>query len=326
MAYKEVMGLIYGKDMPYGRDSLGRTEDLERLTKNDLKRFYNENYHPSRVVLAVTGRFDFENLQSEIEKIFSSWSGRSQPINFTREKVNRNASIASVEMSHKSQVDLVFGARAVERNSPHYYPLSLGNLVLGRMGLYGRLGKNVREERGLAYYSYSAVQARLYDGNLSIFAGVNPRNVEKAIEGITEEISRISTESLNESELAGARKNATGSLSISLDTSTERINIIHDMEYYNLGIDYLDKYPEILSQITSDQVLNDFAKYFSVDQISMAAAGPLSDGKLNSQRMHCKFLTKAQKDRLTEQWNIIWNRSEQDCRKTKNHSKRLKVL
>ena len=66
---------------------------LERLTKNDVKRFYNENYHPSRVVLAVTGRFDFENLQSEIEKMFSSWSGRSQPINFTREKVNRNASI-----------------------------------------------------------------------------------------------------------------------------------------------------------------------------------------------------------------------------------------
>ena len=280
MAYKEVMGLIYGKDMPYGRDSLGTAKDLERLTRNDLRLFYDENYHPSRVVLAITGRFVFENLRNEIEKMFSSWNGRSRPINFTQGKVKQNAGIASVEMSHKSQVDLAFGARAVERNSPSYYSLSLGNLILGRMGLYGRLGKNVREERGLAYYSYSVVQARLYSGNLSIFAGVNPRNVEKAIEGITEEISRISTESLSENELAGAKKNAVGSLSISLDTSIERVNIIHDMEYYNLGNDYLDKYHEILSQITSEQILNDFAKFLSVDRISMAAAGPLGDGKL----------------------------------------------
>jgi len=297
MAYKEVMGLIYGKDMPYGRDSLGKSEELERLTRSDLKRFYDENYHPSRVVLAMTGKLDFEELRDEIGKLFSSWSG-SQGINFTREKVNRNASMASVEMSHKSQVDLVFGARAVDRNSPHFYSLNLGNLVLGRMGLYGRLGENVREEKGLAYYSYSVVQARLYDGNLSIFAGVNPRNVEKAIEGITEEISRISTESLSEDELAGARKNATGSLSISLDTSIERVNIIHDMEYYNLGIDYLDRYPEILSKITPEQVLSDFAKYFSVDRISMAAAGPLGDGKFKLPKDTMKIMGRSSKRQI----------------------------
>lgn len=281
VAYKELMGLIYGKKMPYGRDSLGKKKDLRHLSRRDLKLFYEKNYLPTRVVLGIIGRFEFDTLRNTIERMFSSWSGTHEPLTFRTKIKPSHPKIVKIAMNHKSQVDLAIGARAVERNSRHYYSLNLGNLVLGRMGLYGRLGKNVREKRGLAYYSYSVVNAKLFAGSLNIFAGVNPLNVEKAFEGIVEEISKISTESLTENELAAARKNALGSLSIALDTSIERVKIIHDIQYYGLGIDYLERYAEILSQVTAKQILDDFAKYLSVDRVSMAAVGPVSNKRLS---------------------------------------------
>ncbi|MGH2639564.1 MAG: M16 family metallopeptidase, partial [Rhabdochlamydiaceae bacterium] len=240
VAYKELMALIYGRDAPYGRNSLGVQEDIERLEARDLKLFYEQNYRPSRVVFAVTGRYDPEDFKSKIDRLFSSWSdekrGSSEiALNFDFPRGN----LSTLEMGHKSQVDLALGTRTVPRKSPSYYSLSLGNLILGRMGLYGRLGKNVRELKGIAYYCYSIIQARLYSGHLGIFAGVHPRNLEKAIEGITEEIYRITTEPLSETEILAAKRNALGSLDISLDTSIERVNVIHDIEYYDLGIDYL---------------------------------------------------------------------------------------
>jgi zinc protease len=180
-------------------------------------------------------------------------------------------------MKHKSQIDLALGSRGVARSSPMYYSLNLGNLILGRLGLYGRLGKNVREEKGVAYYSYSILQAKLFSGQIGVFAGVNPKNVEKAISGITEEITRITNEAISEKELETAKRNLLGSLSISLDTSIERVGIIHDIAYYGLGLDYLERYPRILETISSDQVLKSCNEIMNLDRISLVAAGPLDN-------------------------------------------------
>ena len=179
-------------------------------------------------------------------------------------------------MSHKSQVDLALGAKAVPRGSSEYYTLNLGNLILGRIGLYGRLGKNVREEKGLAYYCYSMLQSRLFSGHIGIYAGVNPKNVQGAIDGIAEEVNRISREPLSQEEVSTGRKNLKGSLSISLESSLERASIIHDIEYYGLGLDYISKYPAILEQVNPESVISSFEKYFTPEKLRLVAAGPVT--------------------------------------------------
>ena len=64
-----------------------------------------------------------------------------------------------------------------------------------------------------------------------------------AIDGITEEVSRISSEPLSQEEVSTGRRNLKGSLSIALESSLERASIIHDIEYYELGLDYISRYP-----------------------------------------------------------------------------------
>jgi zinc protease len=285
-AYRRLVELIFGRDEPYGRDSLGTPDDLNRLTKEDLVRFHEENYFPDRVVFAITGGYNYGRVREKLDKIFSSWkrNEKSKKI-FYQERAADNPRASVVELKHKSQVDLAIGTRAVPRSSEYYYPLNLGNLILGRLGLYGRLGKNIREDRGLAYYSFSALQAKLYSGFFGIFAGVNPANLEKAVEGIMEEITKITSQSISEKELETAKRNSTGSLSISLDTSSERVGIIHDIEYYNLGLDYLERYPGILERISGEEILQCFQKFVSPDRLSMVAVGPVENRNLRLPRI-----------------------------------------
>ncbi len=119
---------------------------------------------------------------------------------------------------------------------------------------------------------------------------MNPKNVQEAIDGIAEEVDRISREPLSQEEVSTGRKNLKGSLSISLESSLERASIIHDIEYYGLGLDYISKYPAILEQINPESVISSFAKYFTPEKLRLVAAGPvppestlsLDSGKVNS--------------------------------------------
>jgi len=95
-----------------------------------------------------------------------------------------------------------------------------------------------------------------------------------------EEITKITTHSITERELVTSKRNSIGSLSISLDTSSERVGIIHDIEYYNLGLDYLERYPGILEGISSEEILRSFQKFVSPERLSMVAAGPVDNRNL----------------------------------------------
>jgi len=282
-AYRRLVELVFGRDEVYGRDPLGRQDELAKLEKNDLSRFHDENYHPDRLVIAMTGGYEFDLVRAKIDKIFSSWKkGTGAKFSYRESKENAPDKASAVQMKHKTQVDLAMGLKAVPRSSRGYYPLNLGNLVLGRLGLYGRLGKNVREERGLAYYSFSALQSKLFSGLFGVFAGVNPTNLGRAAEGIFQEVARITTEPIPQKELETAKRNSLGSLSISLDTSVERVAILHDIEYNNLGLDYLERYPAILDRVSSEEILSLFQKYVKLDQLSIVAAGPIDDRALES--------------------------------------------
>jgi zinc protease len=277
MAYKGLMELEYGKDKPYGKNTLGVFEDVERLNSEDTRKFHEEYYNPDAMILAATGRFDFDVLVSQVESAFANWNKRS----LGSAKANGQLEIPkpssrTVKMEHKSQVDIALGARAVPRKSKEFYPLNLGNLMLGRIGLYGRLGKYVRDEKGLAYYCYSILSARILAGHIAVLAGVNPKNLDMALEEILKQIGRISSEPLSKDEMEKGKKNLRGSMSMALESSVERVNLIHEIEYHSLGLDYLERYPSLIDSVTAEDSLESFAKYFKPKDVSIVVAGPVS--------------------------------------------------
>src|SRR5262249_55437554 len=144
-----------------------------------------------------------------------------------------------VELPGKTQADVVIGLPAISRRHPDYYALDLGNLILGRLGLNGRIGKNVRERQGLAYYSYSALGGGLGPGAWAARAGVNPANVERAVEAILAEVSAVCQAPVDEDELSDAQNYVTGVLPLALESNDGVARTMLSIELYDLGLDYL---------------------------------------------------------------------------------------
>src|SRR3954452_5023321 len=88
----------------------------------------------------------------------------------------------ATEIAGKSQADVVVGSTTINRGHADYYALELANLILGRLGLMGRLGANVRDKQGLAYYAYSGIEPARTASVWSSRAAVPPDNVERALE------------------------------------------------------------------------------------------------------------------------------------------------
>ena len=93
-------------------------------------------------------------------------------------------------MMNKAQADIAYGFTTIVRSDPSYYAYTLMNNALGQYGIGGRLGDNIRESQGMAYYVFSSFDANVVEGPLFVRAGVNPNNVERAIAAIDTEIRK----------------------------------------------------------------------------------------------------------------------------------------
>lgn len=109
----------------------------------------------------------------------------------------------------------------------------------------------------------------------TISAGVNPTNLEKAISSIRAEMDRLRSEPFSRDEIRDGKDNQVGSLIVSLERNAEVASQLHRMEYYGLGMDFLDRYAEIVTELPEEQVREVAAKYFSPGDSSIVVAGPV---------------------------------------------------
>jgi zinc protease len=184
-------------------------------------------------------------------------------------------------MPDKSQSDIVLGLPGPRRSAPDYLEASIANTILGVFGMMGRLGQTVREEQGLAYYAYSSLQGGLGPSPWSVSTGVAPQNVEKAISSVIDEVERLLKEPIPIEELDDTKAFRTGSLPVGLETNDGLAGVITDIEFYGLGLDYLQELPDRINGMTVDTVQRAAGSYLSVDQLAIVVAGPDEENKSN---------------------------------------------
>jgi zinc protease len=147
------------------------------------------------------------------------------------------------------------------------------NLILGQIGLMGRLGESVRERQGMAYYAFSDLRAGLLPGPWWIRAGVNPANEDRALSSILDEIGRFQDAGPDASELADAKEYLVGSMAVRLETNGGIAQTLADIELYELGLDYLERYPSIIRKLSAED-LKRAATRLSTRDYYAAIAGP----------------------------------------------------
>src|SRR5262249_28351898 len=140
-----------------------------------------------------------------------------------------------VPMMGKSQTDIAYGVIGIPRSHPDYYAWWLMNTVLGEFALGGRLGDNIRERQGMAYYVSSTLGAGPIAGPLMVRAGVSAENVTRTVTAIDAELERMAVDGPTEQEFTESRQYLVGSMPLQLETNLGIAEYLQGVEFFGLG-------------------------------------------------------------------------------------------
>jgi zinc protease len=261
---------------PYSRPEDGYPETVQAITQEDLVAFHRSYYGPHGMVITVVGAVEPGQAIEKVTQILGDWSNPDQPdmVQLPPTGLPQEPLTRKVDIPGKYQSDLCIGAVGPRRRSPDYLPAALGNNILGVFGMMGRIGEVVREKAGLAYFAYSSLSAGMGPGPWSVTAGVDPANVEKAIDLIRSEIARFISEPISVEELSDSQANFIGRLPLSLESNNGVAGALVNLERYDLGLDYYRQYPDLVRAVTREQVLETARGYLAEDRLGVAVAGP----------------------------------------------------
>ncbi|MGB8981291.1 MAG: pitrilysin family protein [Anaerolineales bacterium] len=270
-----VFDQILYKGHPYSRPEDGYPETVQKIRREDLVRFHREHYGPRGMVIAVVGAVKPEEAIRQVRRALGGWQSRGQketpelpPLKLMKKTVSRHYRIAG-----KSQSDLIIGTNGPMRRDPEFMSASIGNNILGQFGMMGRIGDVVREKSGLAYYAYSSLNAGLGPGSWEVNAGVSPQNVKKASGLIVDELKRFVQEGVTAGELADTQANFIGRLPLSLESNGGVASALLNIERHDLGLDYYQRYEGLVSEVSSEDVLNTARKFIDPERLAIAVAG-----------------------------------------------------
>lgn len=260
---------------PYALPVSGTPQTIQSVTINDLKEFHANYFSPFGLVISIVGGVKPDDAIHMVGNTLGAWhkaASHHQPElpPFTPPAKSFRGHVA---LKAKSQTDLIIGALAPATMGEAFNIASLGNNILGVFGMMGRIGESVREKSGLAYYAQSVLGSGLGPVPWQVVAGVNPDNLERAIDLILDELRRFTSEPVSKEELDDSRTQMIGRLPLSFETNSATAQALLSLERYKLDFDYYRDLPDTLAKITPQQILEVARQYWQLDRLVIASSG-----------------------------------------------------
>jgi zinc protease len=177
-------------------------------------------------------------------------------------------------------MNIIIGHVGIERKNPDYYALLLMDTILGSSpGFTSRIPRILRDEQGLAYTTFSNItsSAGLDPGRFIAYIGTAPENLDRAIFGLRSEIARIVEAGVTAEELETAKMYLTGSFVFHFQRNSQIAEFLLEAEVYDLGFDYLEKYPELIRSVSIEEVSRVTRKYVDPQNLTTVVVGPVDE-------------------------------------------------
>ncbi|MDX1991421.1 MAG: pitrilysin family protein [bacterium] len=267
---------LYPVNHSYHYSTRGTVETLPTLTIDEMRAFHAQHYGPRDMIVVIVGAVRAQEAIALVEQLFGDWQNPNQPEQAALPTINppNETQRIGVNIPGKTQADLVLGTLGPSRFAPDYQAANMANSILGQFGMMGRIGDVVREQGGMAYYAYSRLDGGLGPGAWSISAGVNPANIDRALELSINELRRLTTELVSDEDIEDNKSYFTGRLPLQLESNEGIASTLLSMETYQLGLDYLIRYPGLINSLTKEDLLAAAQRYLNPDALVVAIAGP----------------------------------------------------
>ncbi len=261
-------------DHPLGRDTAGTKESMAGITRETILEYIQKQYQPDNVVAAIAGNITHEEAVAAVSHAMDGWTSRFSRTGYLTYGERPNPRLL-VENRNTEQAHLCLALPGLSLRHPQRFTLDLLNVILGE-GMSSRLFNEIRDKLGLAYSIHSAVDHFLDTGSITIYAGVEPKNLQVAVKAVLEQLSLLK-EPVPESELTKAKELAKGRLLLRMEGTREVAGWLGGQEILSGRILSVDEVVKIIDAITADE-LRQLAKELLIgEQLRLAVVGPVAD-------------------------------------------------
>ncbi len=273
---KAFYAAVFG-DHPYAPHPGGTAESLQTIDREDVRAFHRRYYVARNAVVAMVGAVSREQAEAVAERVTARLaSGEAAPALPGVTSLGQT-SLRRIEFP-SSQSHLFVGQPGIRRGDPDYFPLYVGNHILGGSGLISLLSEEIREKRGLSYSVYSHFVPMRGRGPFMVGLQTRNENAETALEVLNTTLRGFVERGPDADQLEAAKQNLVGGFPLRIDSNGKIVQYLAMIGFYDLSLDYLDTFVTQVQAVSAEQVRDAFRRRLSLDRLVTVIVGGGSPG------------------------------------------------
>ncbi|MCB4811258.1 insulinase family protein [Methylovorus menthalis] len=271
IASKAFMKALYGTH-PYALEDGGEPETIAALKRDDLQAFYQQHYGAKGAVIAMIGDMTREEANQIAERLTAKLPAvDAQP---ALPAVAYPERAVDERIQHPaSQSHILIGYPGVKRGDADYFPLYVGNYILGGGGFVSRLTEEVREKRGLVYSVYSYFMPMAGLGPFQIGLQTKREQSAEAMKVVEQTLDKFVQNGVTEDELIAAKQNITGGFPLRLDSNSKILDYLAVIGFYKLPLTYLEDFNKNINSVTTAQIKDAFSRRIDTHKLVTVVVG-----------------------------------------------------
>lgn len=244
---------------PYGLDQSGEIDTITAMKREDLVQFYNTFYTAKSAVIALIGDMTEQQARAIAEAVSSGLPQTPAVAKIIEVELPQAANVQNI--NHPAlQAHILLGYPGIKRGDADYFPLYVGNYILGGGGFVSRLTEEVREKRGLVYSVYSYFMPMSELGPFQIGLQTKKEQANDAMKVVNETVAKFIKNGVAEKELKAAKDNIIGGFPMRIDSNGKILDYLSVIGFYKLPLTYLDDFNKQIAKVTAKQIKDAFSR------------------------------------------------------------------
>ena len=269
---------VYGSH-PYGYEPTAAS--LAAISVDDIRDFHRVHVLPCRAKVSLVGNLDRAKADALVTQLLArlpQTTGACPALPPVPEVAPLAAPSVQAIPFQSAQAHVLIGQPGFKRSDPDYFPLLVGNYILGGSGLVSRLSTEVREKRGLTYSTYSYFSPGLHAGAFTVGLQTRPDQAAQAISVANDVVARFVASGPTAAELKAAKDNLIGGFPLRIDSNRKLLDNIANIAWNNLPLDYLDTWTAQVAKVTAQDVRAAMARKLQPGRMVTVSVGASETG------------------------------------------------
>lgn len=262
---------LYGTH-PYALSPGGELETLPALQREQLNDFYRRHYNAANATLAIIGDIDRPAAEALAIRLTQGLPAGTPPPPLLP-VMEKTAAVIERINHPATQSHILLGQPGVKRGDADYFPLYLGNYVLGGGGFDSRLLKELRQKRGLVYSASSYFIPQRELGPFELGLQTERSQAENALGVARETLAEFVRRGPTPKELQQAKNNIVGGFPLRLDSNKKILEYLAVIGFYGLPLDYLEVFPRKVQAVSASEIQQAFQRRIRVDALTTVTVG-----------------------------------------------------